>query len=823
MNTSEDKRKILVIDDEQALCVNLQMLLQSKLNVEVDYAVRAEPAFELLKQHDYDVIILDYNIPQLTGLDILSKLRADNITSQVIMLTGYGTLPVAVDAFKLDLFDFMGKPYNSAQLVNTVKQAIEKHRLLNAEKTWQTFLTTYNEELESKNKQLQDTVTKYHDSVHFLHRLESLVKIFNKLGDFSTLNPLLAFIIESVTNLIGADRSTLFLADHENNELFSEIAEGMEGKEIRFPIGIGIAGSVAADKKTVLIPDAYADDRFNPAFDKTTGYKTRNILCMSMCNLEGKVIGVIQVLNKNKGDFTDEDVTLLSAFCTHAAVNLESTILFEQMENLVEKRTEQLQVALNNNRNILENIDSGILVLSPDMTIKPEYSKSCERIYESKELAGKLYFDLGFQPFVPGDGAVAQMKDWFQYGFDNPDMEQWEELSTEQKLYLNNKLLKISFQRIFSKDTVSSIMIITEDYTEQYKLEQELERKSQEAETQVKNTMVLINAGRHDSEVCIATINEGLDTAKANLSNLSSHDCVNEIFRQYHSMKGLCQTFGFDDMASSLHKEEDQWMLYRQSKSLPDKNELVSRVNALESLFKDLDNINNLRSTIYDSKGEHHTIQIPQEEILTLLNKHENKSKEDFYYFLLGFKDHSFPYISRHLESEARFYAKKLNKEIIWDTPKHTVSICPKVWSHLQVPFGHLIRNTLDHGIEEPDLRKANNKPPKGLINFDYTKTDKEMIFILEDDGKGIDLQHLKKLGLKKQMIDETKDYSDEEIMDLIFQPGFSTRNQVSEVSGRGVGMDAVKQTIVKQLNGKISIQSKLREGTKITINIPIE
>ena len=105
--------------------------------------------------------------------------------------------------------------------------------------------------------------------------------------------------------------------DHDTQELYSNIAEGMGGKEIRFPVGKGIAGAVARTRETILIPDAYSDKRFNPEVDRKTGYYTKNILCMAMCNIDNKVIGVIQVLNKKEGDFTEQDVSLLTGFCTH--------------------------------------------------------------------------------------------------------------------------------------------------------------------------------------------------------------------------------------------------------------------------------------------------------------------------------------------------------------------------------------------------------------------------------------------------------------------------------------------------------------------------
>src|ERR671928_894496 len=98
-----------------------------------------------------------------------------------------------------------------------------------------------------------------------------------------------------------ADRSTIFLIDEKRGECWSRVAQGAEINEIRFPVGVGIAGHVAATGETLNIPDAYDDPRFNQEVDRRTGYRTRSILCMPVINKTGRCIGVTQVLNKFDG------------------------------------------------------------------------------------------------------------------------------------------------------------------------------------------------------------------------------------------------------------------------------------------------------------------------------------------------------------------------------------------------------------------------------------------------------------------------------------------------------------------------------------------
>ena len=145
------------------------------------------------------------------------------------------------------------------------------------------------------------------------------------------LSALLKRVMEEATRMLNADRATLFLNDEKTNELFSRVAMGEGMGEIRLPNTAGIAGSVFTSGKTMNIPYAYADLRFNPAFDKQTGYFTRSILCVPVTNKNGKVIGCTQVLNKKGGKFTEEDESRLKAFTQQVAIALENAKLFDDV------------------------------------------------------------------------------------------------------------------------------------------------------------------------------------------------------------------------------------------------------------------------------------------------------------------------------------------------------------------------------------------------------------------------------------------------------------------------------------------------------------
>lgn len=148
------------------------------------------------------------------------------------------------------------------------------------------------------------------------------------LGTTLDLDRLLELILLKITEALEADRTTLYLLDEANDELVSRVAQGDSVRSIRMKVGHGIAGHVARTGKALHVRDAYRDPRFSAEWDMISGYRTRSILAAPMRNHLGRTIGVVQVLNKTRGDFTDDDADILAALATQAAVSIDNSRLF---------------------------------------------------------------------------------------------------------------------------------------------------------------------------------------------------------------------------------------------------------------------------------------------------------------------------------------------------------------------------------------------------------------------------------------------------------------------------------------------------------------
>ena len=185
-----------------------------------------------------------------------------------------------------------------------------------------------------------------------------LLEITEAISTELHIDTLLVRIVAAATQLLDAERSTLFVYDPSKDELWSKVAQGTEQKQIRIPANAGIAGAAFASGNVLDIPDAYADPRFNPEIDRVSGFHTRNLLNVPVIDRTGERLGVVQVLNKRGGPFTQVDIRRLKAFSAGIAVALENARLFSDV------------LALKNyNESILKSLSNGVVTLDRQRVI----------------------------------------------------------------------------------------------------------------------------------------------------------------------------------------------------------------------------------------------------------------------------------------------------------------------------------------------------------------------------------------------------------------------------------------------------------------------
>ena len=332
--------RILVIDDEPNVIRLCQRAL-GKEGFEVKGALSREEGLQLLKgrspelasspacrggeRGSFALTLLDVKLPGRDGLDVLSTIREMDPEMAVIIITGYGTMEVAIRALKSGAQDFLLKPFTPEELVTSVQKVLEKRRLLQ-------------------------------ENLRLKARLP-ILEISKALISEVNLDRLAQLTLETARHALGADRVSLMLLDEERQELFISAALGLSDEVVattQVKMGQGLAGLAAQMRKPILLSDQVEND---PVIQVSlTQSDTGSAICVPLM-LKDRVLGVLNVSRPVGGDpFRQDDVDLLSILCGQIAVALENARLFEQaqweiaerkrMEEEIRRRNEEL-MALN--------------------------------------------------------------------------------------------------------------------------------------------------------------------------------------------------------------------------------------------------------------------------------------------------------------------------------------------------------------------------------------------------------------------------------------------------------------------------------------------
>jgi adenylate cyclase len=203
---------------------------------------------------------------------------------------------------------------------------------------------------------------------------EELLAITEAISTELRIDPLLARIVHAATGLLDAERSTLFVYDSATDELWAKVAEGAGETQIRIPAKAGIAGAAFTSGEVLNVPDAYAHPLFNQEIDRRSGFRTRNLLNVPVIDRAGEHLGVVQVLNKRGGAFTQSDIRRLKAFSAEIAVAIQNAQLFSDVLELK-----------NYNESILKSLSNGVVTLDHRLNVVKANEAACRILGQSPE------------------------------------------------------------------------------------------------------------------------------------------------------------------------------------------------------------------------------------------------------------------------------------------------------------------------------------------------------------------------------------------------------------------------------------------------------
>jgi len=508
----------------------------------------------------------------------------------------------------------------------------------------------------------------------------------------------------------------------------------------------------------------------------------------------------------------------------HMAQNLNKNIsvsakLHEEIHELntnLEQRVEDKTAKV---KMLLDNAGQGFLTFNKEFIVDCEYSKECEK------LIGKQIASVDITTLLFNNLKKAEL---FKESLTNAIKET---VTIKRNAYLsllpsiillNKKAVKLEY-KILNNDKV---MLILTNITSQKKLEKKVKQEQEILKmivSVVSDSEVFYDT-KKEYEEFIENYKNSIDKKATPLNNLSN------LYRTIHTFKGTFSQLYIQNIVNFLHEVESD--LSTMQKEICDSNDEI--IKFLESCdFKT--SYDKSLSIIEEVLGEEflissnylkvdiHDISILQEKIEKIFNNFENTTPEykEILYTVQNLSSTKLNSILHPYISLTKQLANRLEKEIyelnIVGDKQISVNDTYKPFIKSLI---HIFRNSIDHGIELPEKRVELDKDEKGTISCSYDIINSNLQIIISDDGAGIDKDKIKSKLEKKGI--ETKDLTDSEIYNYIFDDNFTTKEKVSDISGRGVGMGAVKAHL-EELDGKVNITSTKDIGTTFEFIVPLE
>jgi signal transduction histidine kinase len=468
----------------------------------------------------------------------------------------------------------------------------------------------------------------------------------------------------------------------------------------------------------------------------------------------------------------------------------EIRVLNADLEKKVQDRTATIRM-------ILDHVKSGFLLIDSSFKVQPGFTKSCAEILEHPLQAGDDFaslFTLTNRQRGDLEVALAQV-------FDDilPDCVTLSMIKS--RLPVQNRQVMIQSAVIRdAQQKIQSILITLTDATHVAQMEKEAKL----SQTLIKILQAMVNFKSLLGESFV-----DLERARG-LLNEDGQKAVKMIL---HTIKGNFASFGLEEISHAIHELEDKAKV-----QADDIEELIQNIHQFLESYKDILKIDpgSLHEKSY-RLHDSHLIHLSDR----LKNRGATREVLDTYAdWMEEIKQISFDELIGPIGKKARRIGESLGKKLELTIEGGQTAVDADRMQGVIHSLIHLVRNSIDHGLEFPDER--GDKPEVGSIFIRVRRDDKAFHIEAGDDGRGIDPNVIRSVAVSKGLIksDEAAALSDQEALALIFRSGFSTRDEVTSLSGRGVGMSAVESSVL-ELGGRISIHTNPGQGTCFHIEVP--
>lgn len=491
------------------------------------------------------------------------------------------------------------------------------------------------------------------------------------------------------------------------------------------------------------------------------------------------------------------------------------------LESTVRERTASLQEKTNDIHSMMQNMHQGLFTISENGAIHQEYAEYLENIFETKNIAGLNAVDFLFQHATLGSDVQNQVSTVIQMliGCDEIMFDFNSHLLVKDfkiNIGKTEKQLELEWAPIALNNDISKIMVTVRDVTALKALQGEAAEQKQELE--IIGQILALEKNKFNNFVSSAfefiEKNQSIIETSPDKSNIS----VIELFRNMHTIKGNARTYGLSYITDSVHIAENSYDELRKNKDkrfnkpillkeLADVRRGIRRYCHINDKILTRDNkIASTKNSVIESniineiQSSIDSINIEQ------LEKQDKKKMMMLKNKLILINTSSLNTVLEDVCRSTKSLASELGKpEPDIEINARGISIKNCASPLLNNVFMHNFRNALDHGIEPPELRTNKGKDPRGKITLNACVKNRKLELRLKDDGQGIALKEIRKKAILDGLISQEDIISNHDLAQLIFHSGISTAEHVNTISGRGVGMDAVKSFIENE-GGNIDI-----------------
>ncbi len=506
------------------------------------------------------------------------------------------------------------------------------------------------------------------------------------------------------------------------------------------------------------------------------------------------------------------------------------------LERKVEERTRELQRSKNEVQEILDNLDDAVMIIDDHRQIQPLHSPSAPKMLGRDSISGATIDEVLFRDLDGNDEAVSRHRftlsmlfhaDSFQWDISQANLLRSVKFHNSQKGEgAANRTLSVRYAPLFENDSLERMLIIVSDITEILNLRQDAESARVQSNQRLQIVSELLQADRSSLPGFFDELEPRCKTLEALqgklMNQLPDAGELSSLFREIHTLKGNARMLKMVGLSQHTHHFEDDnasVIADRKVESLAQSKAIGEGVGQVLQLAE---HYQSLYREIFAGPGAAsqvgNNVWNQASHLASIIDK--PKLLRDIFQGLAQDQIFAVSRVWASYQPMVDEIASQLGKDLSPLRMEGEAFLARNVQGALRDAITHIVRNALDHGIEKPEERGA--KAQKATIQIALQATPEgDLDLQLVDDGRGIDPAKIWSIAKKKGLVREDMPQpSASEVIELLFASGFSTKDQSSDISGRGVGLDAVRSGI-EQLGGKVFVTSEPGQGSRFHLILP--